>query len=69
MEEVVIVNNENSPIKYERNVFDQLIYDRTMDNIRQHQKLYDKLSTRNLFEWIFRTIVILLLLLLNLHKG
>ena len=68
MDDVVIVNGEQKPIKYERSVFDQLIYDRTMENIKQHKKLYDKLATRNLIEWIFRTIVVILLLILNINK-
>ena len=69
MEEVVIVNGDQKPIKYNREDFDQLIYDRTMENKREHQKLYDRLSTRNLIEWIFRAVVLLLLTLLNIQKG
>ena len=69
MDEVYIVNGDKKTVSYNRDDFDQLMYDRTMKNIEEHQKLYDRLSTRNLIEWIFRTIVILLLVLLNIHKG
>ena len=90
MEGVEIINGEARPIHYSREVFDQLMYDRTKINLEEHKeilstmkksngdlqeqmkqdnkKIADKLATRNLIEWIFRTIVLILLTFITLNK-
>ena len=89
-ERVWVINGEDKHIFYSRTEFDQLLYDRTKDNIEEHKeilgtisennsnlkeqmkqdnkKIADKLATRNLIEWIFRTIVLILLTFLTLNK-